>query len=749
MRPLARSKGSDCYYDGSVLEARTAGTSFTLPYFTTVGGDHLIGGYGINAAGIKGFAPPFYIRIKPPEGKIFTRVSAGNWNEAAKWHDALGATGVPGLNDFAILGGVSVSITQDVTVYGVSLNGGTITGAGGGLTVTQAFTIIAGKLSGLNAIVGPSGTMAMIGDSDVPMSGSLINNGTFKLTGRGSIVPVPSSSGAKALSAPQPNGFFDGLVTAITNAGRWIIARLSTPPPPPSQPPVTPPPVKAPRTIVTSVFKNTGQLVGPILVNASGNTIVATDGATLIGQDGSSLLGQDGSSLIGQDGNSLIGQDGTSLIGQDGASIVTTSSRSVQAHAATAPGASTGYVQTSGETSLGGLLLIGDVSLEGGVLSGSGMIGGSLTNSGGFVSPGNSPGKISIVGNYVQGVDGTLIVEDGGPYPNEYDQLAVTGTATLGGKLEVKLIDGYEPDPLDTFAPIGAGSVSGSFASVSSNAKASVDANGLLVSADPALPSPESAKPLNISTRLSVQTGDNVLIAGFIVNGPAGSTKKVLVRALGPTLSDFGVPGALANPVLELHTSNGAVITNDDWKSTQQAEIEATGLQPSKDVESAIIATLPVGANTAILKGQNNTTGVGLVEVYDLEGETPGVQLANISTRGKVDTGDNVMIGGFIIGGTEPTTVLVRALGPTLSDFGVAGVLADPVLELHDSNGNILTNDDWRSTQALEISALGLAPSKDTESAISATLVPGAYTAIVSGKDGSAGVALIEVYNIQ
>ena len=742
-------QGIGLLYDGSVLETRTAGTSFTLPFQTSVGGDHILTGYGINAAGIKGFAPPVYIRIKPPAGKIFTRVSAGNWNEAAKWHDALGTTGVPGPNDFAILGGVSVSITQDVTVYGVSLNGGTITGAGGALTVTQAFTIAAGQLKNLTATVGSSGTLAMIGDNNVPMSGTLTINGTFKLTGRGGIVPVLGSAHASSMDAPSPDGFFDGIAAAIVNAGKWFIARLSSPPPPVPPPPQTAPPVEAPRTIVASTFVNRGQLIGPSgasLIGNLGGMILANDGATLIGQDGTSLIGNDGGSLISEAGSGLIGQDGTSLIGQDGCSIVAGGAGNGPSNL-TATDA--GFVQTSGETDLSGLLVISDVSLEGGVLSGSGAIAGNLTNSAGFVSPGHSAGKISVVGNFTQTADGTLVVENGGAMPNEYDQVFCTGTATLGGNLDVKLINGYTPDPADTFSPLGASAISGTFATVSANGQATMMANGVLLSTDPAIPSPESGKPLNISTRLNVLTDDNVLIAGFIVNGPADSTKKVLVRALGPTLSDFGVQGALANPVLELHSSDGSVITNDDWKSTQQGEIEATGLQPSKDLEAAIIATLPVGANTAILTGQNNGTGVGLVEVYDLEGDALGVQLANISTRGKVDTGDNVMIGGFIVGGTEPTTVLVRALGPTLSDFGVSGALPDPVLELHDSNGNVISNDDWRTTQALEINAEGLAPSKDAESAISATLVPGAYTAIVSGKDGSSGTALVEVYNLQ
>jgi hypothetical protein len=273
-----------------------------------------------------------------------------------------------------------------------------------------------------------------------------------------------------------------------------------------------------------------------------------------------------------------------------------------------------------------------------------------------------------------------------------------------------------------------------------------VTADGLLFSVDPAIPSPESGKPLNISTRMNVQTGDNVLIAGFIVTGPPGGTKKVLIRALGPSLP---VSGALTNPVLELHASDGTVITNDNWKSDQKTEIQDTGAPPTNDLESAIVATLPVGGHTAIVRGSANGTGVALVEVYDLEYDSAEIKLANISTRGRVETGDNVMIGGFIVGGTEPANVLVRALGPSLADAGVGGSLQDPVLELHDANGNSITNDDWRSDQALEIIASTVPPPNDTEPALAAALVPGNYTAIVRGKDDTSGVALVEVYNLQ
>jgi len=252
----------------------------------------------------------------------------------------------------------------------------------------------------------------------------------------------------------------------------------------------------------------------------------------------------------------------------------------------------------------------------------------------------------------------------------------------------------------------------------------------------------------NISTRLRVLTGDNVLIGGFILLGP--DPKQVLIRGIGPSLGAFGVPGALADPTLELHAGDGTLLaTNDNWKSDDQAEIEATMLQPTNDLESAILATLPAdGAGyTAIVKGKNGTTGVGLVEAYDLDA-TANSKLANISTRGFVDIGDNVMIGGFILGGGS-AQVIVRAIGPSLTSFGVAGALQDPTLELHDGFGTlIVSNDDWKESQQAEIEATGLQPTNDFESAIVMTLLPAPYTAIVRGKNDTTGVALVEVYNL-
>ena len=203
---------------------------------------------------------------------------------------------------------------------------------------------------------------------------------------------------------------------------------------------------------------------------------------------------------------------------------------------------------------------------------------------------------------------------------------------------------------------------------------------------------------LNISSRLSVQTGENVLIGGFIVTGT--DPKKVIARGIGPSLTGGGVQGALADPILELHGAGAfATITNDNWRDTQAAEIKATGIAPADDLESAIVATLPANNSgyTAIVRGKDNTTGVGVVEVYDLD-TAANSKLANISTRGLVQTGNDILIGGFIAG-NGVTRVIIRAIGPSLGEAGVANPLQDPTLELHDGSGTTIVhpNDNWKS----------------------------------------------------
>jgi Divergent InlB B-repeat domain len=256
---------------------------------------------------------------------------------------------------------------------------------------------------------------------------------------------------------------------------------------------------------------------------------------------------------------------------------------------------------------------------------------------------------------------------------------------------------------------------------------------------------------LNIATRLPVQLGDGAMIGGFIING--NDAKTVVLRGIGPSLANVGLTNVLDDPVLELHASNGALILqNDNWRDTQETQIQNSGLQPSDNREAAIIATLQPGAYTGILTGKNQTTGVGLVEFYDTN-PAANSQLRNLSTRGLVQASNNVMIGGFILSGQTGTTrVAIRGIGPSLSQAGLSNVLANPTLELHDGNGaTLVSNDNWGDDQAsaASLTANGLALSNSLESGIFTTLSPGPYTAILAGNNGGTGIGLVEVYNLQ
>jgi hypothetical protein len=248
---------------------------------------------------------------------------------------------------------------------------------------------------------------------------------------------------------------------------------------------------------------------------------------------------------------------------------------------------------------------------------------------------------------------------------------------------------------------------------------------------------------------MRVETGDSVGIGGFIITGTA--PKPVLIRAIGPSLIGFGIPNVLADPMLELHGPGTFVtITNDDWKQTQWVDIQATGIPPTDDLESAIMATLSPGAYTAIVRGNGNTSGVGLVEVYDLN-QGVDSKLANLSTRAFVSTGDNIVIAGFLLSesGTSDK-VVVRGIGPSLTALGITNALPNPALELRDTNGALLVaNNDWQddAVQASEITAAGLAPTNNLESALAATLPPGLYTALLSGLNGVTGIGVVEVYD--
>jgi hypothetical protein len=251
----------------------------------------------------------------------------------------------------------------------------------------------------------------------------------------------------------------------------------------------------------------------------------------------------------------------------------------------------------------------------------------------------------------------------------------------------------------------------------------------------------------NISTRMKVGLGENVLIGGFIIQGT--QAKQLIIRAIGPSLAANGITGAISDPMLELHNSAGNVIaSNDDWQEGAQAsQIQSLGFAPGKTVESAIMVTLSPGSYTAIVSGFNGAQGIGLIEAYEMDATSS--RLVNISTRGRVGSGDQeAMIGGLIVQGASPKKVIVRALGPSMA-ASISGTLSDPILELRDGSGTLMAvNDDWsNSSQATEIGAT-IPPANALEAAIIATLGPGNYTAVVRGLDNGAGVGLVEVFDL-
>ncbi len=251
----------------------------------------------------------------------------------------------------------------------------------------------------------------------------------------------------------------------------------------------------------------------------------------------------------------------------------------------------------------------------------------------------------------------------------------------------------------------------------------------------------------NVSTRVYVAHGEEVLIAGFTIDGSA--SKRVALRALGPSLQKSGLQNVLGDPLLTLYDASGAMIArNDDWRLTYDS-VNAPGLEPTEEKEAALVAELPPGSYTAVLAGADGGAGVGLFELYDLT--TTAGRIINVSARGKIEAGENnIMIGGFVVSGAGQIPVMIRALGPSLETAGVTGALADPILEVHNQDGTLLaSNDSWKSHQESEIKATPFAPIDDRECVIYNALTPGNYTAVVrSAVPFHTGIALVEVYSM-
>jgi hypothetical protein len=684
-------------------------------------------------------------RAATSAGKTFHVVnSGGKWYDPGTWNDQNGASGVPGEADLAIVGSSTVVADKDIVSGSVTLaDGGRIIGPGT-FDVFGTITITGGSFENSTLYIAKGAVCNLVNSVDVHFSGRVIVFGTWNVHGTGGLLGLDRFENHSTVNFITPlsiplNGATD------PGAGQRILSATT---------------VSNSGSISGDSYK-VSTLDGAVLIRVG---LIGSDSAGLIGSDSAGIVAAGGGNIVAAGGGNIIAAGGGNVIAAGGGNIIGTNSAGIVAagggNIVAAGGgnfaprttkevatASSGYSQSAGESNLSAFDVLGPVTLDGGTLSGSGIILGDLANNGGFISPGHSAGFLAVTGNFAQAADGTMIFERDGAAPNQFDQLQVSGTANLGGKVDVKTTNGYVPDPADTFNPLGYSSVSGSFAATSSNTQLSIGPTGALAQVNPSVANPSTGQPLNIATRLAIQGGDNVLIAGFIVTGPDGSTKKVLIRGIGPSLANLGVAGAISDPLLELHKPDGTVIVNDNWQDGDTGQIP-NGFGPSDARESVIVATLSPGTYSAVVKGAHGETGVGLAEVYDLESGSTA-KLANVATRGFVQTGDNLLIGGFIIGGTEPAKVLVRAIGPSLAAFGIPNTLPATVLELHDANGSAISNEGWRNSQESEIIATTIPPSDDNEAAILATLVPGTYTAVVRGKNDTTGIAVIEAYNLQ
>jgi hypothetical protein len=420
------------------------------------------------------------------------------------------------------------------------------------------------------------------------------------------------------------------------------------------------------------------------------------------------------------------------------------------------------YRQTAGKTALLGAKLTGNVEVEGGELSGDD-VSFSIHDAGGVATiSGNVTVGAAVLSPQKLAIHGAVQLSNASRFHDrvfESAGLSVDSTLTLGGTLQVEMPNRF-PVPSDTILTIAhSAGLSGGFSNAPNGGRVeTLDGFGsfavtysagkdvILSGYQRNVP---AAQLLNVSTRAQVLNGGDAAIGGFIIYGR--EAKKVIIRAIGPSLSSAGVSGALQDPTLELHESTGQIITtNNNWQDSQGAEISATHLAPTDARESAILTTLEPGAYTAVMRGANNTTGVALVEVYDLNKDAQS-KLANISTRGFLDP-SNLLIGGVIVGGDGQgkAELVVRAIGFGLQFDGVEDYLADPALDVRDGNGALVaSNDDFATPPENDATIPDeLHVSYSVDAATAVNLPPGKYTVVVYGKNGATGNALVEIYDL-
>jgi len=423
------------------------------------------------------------------------------------------------------------------------------------------------------------------------------------------------------------------------------------------------------------------------------------------------------------------------------------------------------YVQTGGSTELSSGDFTGDMHINGGELTGSSSFFAGIARVRGNLVVGAAllfPGGIQISGA-VQLASETrfrVVARPGDAFNPQQAALLVDGPAAIAGTIEIEEPDAFPTASNAFMNALQSRGLTGTFSNAPNGTRLpSTSGRGsylITYQNDAVLVGgyqriPPAAQLLNISTRAKVSTGDDVIIGGFIISGFLGNQgKKVVVRGIGPSLVRSGVMGVLEDPVIELRDSRGNIVaSNDNWKDGQADDLRAIGLAPEDDREAAIIATLPRGSYTVVMRGSRQTEGVGLVEVYDAEKDSRS-KLANISTRGLVDA-ENLLIGGYISGGEGPgdAELTVRAIGPGLRHSGVSRFLPDPTVEVRDKNGALVAaNDDHFVPSENHARVLpGLSPNEQKDAATGVTLPRGEYTVLVRGKDGASGIALVEIYD--
>ncbi len=639
-------------YDGDTLD-HFAGQQGTTLYTTTVAGDHIIEAVATDDLGVIGDAPPVHVRVAPAApGRILYLTADGSWNNPAIWDDGQGNHVVPGANDMAVLGHTGVTLTSDVQVRAVSMNGATINYVGSTplkLTITGFFTVGGGRVY-TDIDVADGATMLMINDSDLQLGGLITNNGRLKIHGKGGITGIPGTG--------------DGFFAAIGRIWNRLVAsfhrpaggrRGSSPHPPP--PPSAPPPPEV-RPVAVAAMTNSGRVVsndggtlvsegGAQIVSQGAGNVISNDGGTaiarrtagLVDKNGNPLISQDGSNLvgraaiIGENSNGIIGEHSNGFVGHNGSALVATGGGNFVRGAAAinvrgttnrgeTPNDTPGFVQTAGSFDLTGLSISGPVELDGGILSGNGPIIGDVTNNGAVITPGHSAGLIPITGSFAQGSNGTLALEAFGGEKEQFDQVRVGGSATLGGRLNIYTFDNYVPLPNDPFVPLDFNGVSGNFGSV--NANVQITPNGVVASLPPMSVPPPS---LQLSALKSRKT-----------HGSAGTFDVDLGSGSGSECRSGGISGnytlvfTFTNPLTDV---GSATVTS------------GTGLVTSSAVDAD--ARQYIVNLTGVTNAQ--TLNISLTNLQDTYGQTNNlvtgafnVLIGDVNGDRSVNSGDTIAV---------------------------------------------------------------------------------------------------------